>query len=79
MNWLALRLLRPYLTVAAGLSVASTALVLIGARVIGRQLDVHGITVEEYAPDRTGLCETAVNCLPAGAANDLAQVIALVA
>ncbi|GIE76924.1 hypothetical protein Aph02nite_28740 [Actinoplanes philippinensis] len=79
MNWLALRLLRPYLIVAAGLSVASTALVLIGARVIDRQLDVHGITVEEYAPDRTGLCETAVSCLPAGVANDLAQVIALVA
>jgi 6-phosphofructokinase 2 len=34
MNWLALRLLRPYLIVAAVLSAVSTAFVLVGARVI---------------------------------------------
>jgi hypothetical protein len=79
MNWLALRLLRPYLLVAAALSAVSTAFVLIGARVIQQQADAHGIVVEAYAPDRTGLCEQLVSCLPAGPATNLAQAIALVA
>ncbi|BEL06190.1 hypothetical protein Q0Z83_043810 [Actinoplanes sichuanensis] len=79
MNWLALRLLRPYLIVVAGLSAVSATFVLIGALAIGRQVDAHGMTVEGYAPDRTGLCESAAGCLPAGAANSLAQAIALVA
>jgi hypothetical protein len=79
MNWLALRLLRPYLIVAAALSAASAAFVLIGARVIRRQADAHGVVVADYAPDRTGLCETLVSCLPAGTATNLAQAIVLVA
>ncbi len=79
MNWLALRVLRPYLIVAAVLSAVSATFVLIGARVIRHQVDAHGLRVENYAPDRTGLCETAVSCLPTGAATNLAQAIALVA
>jgi ABC-type transport system involved in multi-copper enzyme maturation permease subunit len=79
MNWLALRLLRPYLIVAATLSAVSAAFVLIGARVIRQQVDAHGLRVEAYAPDRTGLCEVAVSCLPTGAATTLAQAIGLVA
>jgi hypothetical protein len=79
MNWLALRLLRPYLIAAAALSSASTAFVLIGAHTIRQQVAVHGIVVEDYAPDRTGLCEKLVSCLPAGTATNLAQAIALVA
>jgi ABC-type transport system involved in multi-copper enzyme maturation permease subunit len=79
MNWLALRLLRPYLIVAFALSVASAAFTLIGARVIAQQADAHGILVGNYAPDRTGLCEELVSCLPAGAATNLAQAIVLVA
>jgi hypothetical protein len=79
MNWLAVRLLRPYLIVAAGLSAVSTAFVLIGARVIQQQANAHAIVVEEYAPDRTGLCDKVVTCLPAGTATNVAQAIALVA
>jgi hypothetical protein len=79
MNWLALRLLRPYLIVAAVLSAASTAFVLLGARAIGRQVDAHGMVVDDYAPDRTGLCETGLSCLPAGTATDLGQAIVLIA
>jgi ABC-type transport system involved in multi-copper enzyme maturation permease subunit len=79
MNWLALRLLRPYLIVAATLSAVSTAFVLVGARVIQQQVHAHGIVIEDYAPDRTGLCEQGVSCLPPGAATNLGQSIALVA
>jgi hypothetical protein len=79
MNWLALRLLRPYLIVAASLSAVSTAIVLIGSRTIQEQVAANGIVVENYAPDRTGLCEEFVSCLPAGTATNLAQVIILVA
>ncbi|GID28989.1 hypothetical protein [Paractinoplanes brasiliensis] len=79
MNWLVLRLMRPYLIVAAALSAVSTTFVLIGARVIGQQAEAYGIVVEAYAPDRTGLCEVAVSCLPAGAATNLAQAVVLVA
>ncbi|MET8278711.1 hypothetical protein [Micromonospora sp. NPDC005174] len=79
MNWLALRLLRPYLIIAAALSVASAAFVLAGAYVIRQQADVHGIVIGDYAADRTGLCEPLVSCLPAGSATNLAQAIALVA
>ena len=73
MNWLALHLLRPYLIVAAALSAVSTVFLLIGARLIHQQADRHGIVVGDYAPDRTGLCEKAVSCLPAGSATNLAQ------
>lgn len=79
MNWLALRLLRPYLIVAAVLSTVSTAFVLVAARVIAQRADAGGIVVEGYAPDRTGLCEPAVSCLPAGTATNLAQAVVLVA
>ncbi|BCJ50071.1 hypothetical protein Asp14428_15460 [Actinoplanes sp. NBRC 14428] len=79
MNWLALRLLRPYLIVAAALSALSTAFVLAGARVIRQQAEAHGIVVAGYAPDRTGLCERGVSCLPAGTATNLAQAVVLVA
>jgi ABC-type transport system involved in multi-copper enzyme maturation permease subunit len=79
MNWLALRLLRPYLVVAAALSAVCTAFVLFGARVIHQQVDAHGLVVQDYASDRTGLCVQAVSCLPAGAATNLAQAIVLVA
>jgi ABC-type transport system involved in multi-copper enzyme maturation permease subunit len=79
MNWLSPRLLRPYVIGAAALSGASTAFVLISARVIQQQADAHGIAVKEYAPDQTGLCEKAVSCLPAGTATTLAQAIAVVA
>lgn len=79
MNWLALRLLRPYLIVAATVTAVSTAVVLIGARTIRHQVAAHGIVVGNYAPDRTGLCEKLVSCLPAGTATNLAQVIVLVA
>jgi ABC-type transport system involved in multi-copper enzyme maturation permease subunit len=79
MNWLALRLLRPYVIVAAALSAVSSAFVLIGARVIREQVDAHGTVVGDYAPNRTGLCEKAVDCLPAGAATNLAQAIVLLA
>ncbi|GAA3927774.1 hypothetical protein [Actinoplanes auranticolor] len=79
MNWLALRLLRPYLIVAAALSAVSAAFVLIGARVIRQQAEAHGVVVADYAPDRTGLCEQAVSCLPAGTATNLGQALVLVA
>ncbi len=79
MNWLALRLLRPYLITAAALSAGSTAVIIIGARTIERQVAEHGVVVEDYAPDRTGLCEELVSCLPTGAATNLAQVIVLLA
>jgi ABC-type transport system involved in multi-copper enzyme maturation permease subunit len=79
MNWLALRLLRPYLIVAAMLSAVSTAVVLVGSRIIREQVEAFGIVVENYAPDRTGLCEKFVSCLPAGTATNLAQVVILVA
>ncbi|GIE34610.1 hypothetical protein Ait01nite_076550 [Actinoplanes italicus] len=79
MNWLALRLLRPYLIVAATLSAVSTAIVLAGSRTIREHVVASGIVVEDYAPDRTGLCEELVSCLPAGTATNLAQVIILVA
>lgn len=79
MNWLALRLLRPYLMVAAALSVVSAAFVLAGTHIIRQQADAHGIVIGDYAADRTGLCEPLVSCLPAGPATNLAQAIALVA
>jgi ABC-type transport system involved in multi-copper enzyme maturation permease subunit len=79
MNWLALRLLRPYLIVAATLSAISTGVVLVGAYAIQHQLTAHGIVVEDYAPDRTGLCVKLVSCLPTGTATNLAQLVALLA
>jgi ABC-type transport system involved in multi-copper enzyme maturation permease subunit len=79
MNWLALRLLRPYLIVAAVLSAVSAVFVLGGARIIQQQVTAHGIEVGNYAPDRTGLCEKLVSCLPAGPATNLAQAIILIA
>jgi ABC-type transport system involved in multi-copper enzyme maturation permease subunit len=79
MNWLTLRLLRPYLIVAATLSAVSTAFVLVGARVIRQQVDTHGIVVPDYASNRTGACEKLVSCLPAGTATNAAQAIGLVA
>ncbi|WP_067501153.1 hypothetical protein [Actinoplanes sp. TFC3] len=79
MNWLALRLLRPYLVVATVLSVASAAFIITGAHLIQQQADAHGISVAAYAPDRTGLCEHLVSCLPLGPATNVAQAIDLVA
>jgi hypothetical protein len=79
MNRLAPRPLRPYLIAAGVLSVAASAFVLVGARIIQQQADARGIVVADYAPDRTGLCEQAVSCLPAGPATTLAQAIALIA
>ena len=79
MHRLALRLLRPYLLVAAVLSALATAFVLVAARVVGQQAGAHGIVVEDYAPDRTGVCEAGVSCLPTGLATTLTQAITLVA
>lgn len=42
MNWLALRLLRPYLFVAAAITVTATAYIWYGAGVVQRQLDAAG-------------------------------------
>ena len=79
MNWLALRLLRPYVITAAALSAASTLFILVGTHVIARLADARGIVVMDYAPDRTGLCEKDVSCLPTGAATNLTQAIVLIA
>ncbi|UQU68078.1 hypothetical protein COUCH_18115 [Couchioplanes caeruleus] len=70
---------RPCVIGAAALSAAATAFLVIGARVVQRQADAHGIVVGAYAPDRTGLCEHHVSCLPAGTATTVAQGLALVA
>jgi ABC-type transport system involved in multi-copper enzyme maturation permease subunit len=43
MTWLALRLLRPYLIVAAGVTVAATAYILYAAHVVQGQLDQAGV------------------------------------
>jgi hypothetical protein len=64
---------------AAALSAAATAFLFVGARVVQRQADAHGIVVAGYAPDRTGLCEPHVSCLPAGTATTVAQGLVLVA
>ncbi|MBM2620392.1 hypothetical protein JIG36_33260 [Actinoplanes sp. LDG1-06] len=79
MTWLALRLLRPYLIVAAALSAISAAFILVASRTIQSRADAYGIIIADYAPDRTGLCEPTVTCLPAGTATSLAQATALVA
>lgn len=79
MNWLTLRILRPYLLVAAALSAASVTFILVSTRIIAQQADAHGVAVEPYAAGRTGLCEQAVTCLPLGVATNLAQAVILVA
>jgi hypothetical protein len=60
MTWLALRLLRPYLVVAAAVAAVATACTLYGAAVVQRQLDSIGL------PD----CLDPNACYPDGAALD---------
>ncbi|MFI5491384.1 ABC transporter permease subunit [Actinoplanes sp. NPDC051859] len=60
MTWLALRLLRPYLIVAATLAAAATAYLVHAAGVVRRQLDAAGL------PD----CVDPNYCYPQGAALD---------
>jgi hypothetical protein len=70
---------RPHLIAAAAVSAVSTLFVVLGARAIGQQVAARGIVIEDYAPDRTGLCQELVSCLPDGTATNLARVIVLVA
>jgi hypothetical protein len=58
MTWLALRLLRPYLVIAAAVAAAATGYLLVAATVVQRQLDRAG------RPD----CVDPNDCYPHGAA-----------
>jgi len=70
---------RPHLIAAAAVSAVSALFVVLGARAIGQQVAARGIVIEDYAPDRTGLCQELVSCLPEGTATNLARAIVLVA